>query len=127
MHVKRSDLNTKSRVMGDYHARIRKRPGVKSTWSTRQRIMKPICLGRNNYLFLGPEKSARHASLIYSLIETCKMNAVKPVKSLERVFNEIASGATNYEALLPMHLVKQQYKINTSLTGKYKFELIFSS
>jgi len=76
--------------------------------NTAERMMKPICLGRNNYLFLGSEKSARHASLIYSLIETCKMNAVKPVKYLERVFNEISNGATNYEALLPMYLVKQQ-------------------
>jgi len=36
------------------------------------------------------------------------MNAVKPVKYLERVFNELSNGATNYEALLPMSLVKQQ-------------------
>ena len=76
--------------------------------NTAERMMKPICLGRNNYLFLGSEKSAKHASLIYSLIETCKMNAVKPVKYLERVFNELSNGATNYEALLPMSLVKQQ-------------------
>jgi hypothetical protein len=36
------------------------------------------------------------------------MNAVKSVKYFERVFNEIANGATNYEVLLPMNLVKHQ-------------------
>ena len=65
-------------------------------------------LGKKQLSFPRFRKSAKHASLIYSLIETCKMNAVKPVKYLERVFNEIANGATNYEALLPMNLVKQQ-------------------
>jgi hypothetical protein len=36
------------------------------------------------------------------------MIAVKLVKHLERVFSEIANGATNYKALIPMFLVKQQ-------------------
>lgn len=50
-----------------------------------ERMMKPICLGRKNYLFCGSEQCARNASLIYSIIETCKMNGLRPVKYIAEV------------------------------------------
>ena len=31
-----------------------------------ERMMKTICLGRNNYLFFGSEKESKNASLMYS-------------------------------------------------------------
>ena len=36
MHVKRNDLNAKSRMKGDFHVRFRERLRVKFPWSTRQ-------------------------------------------------------------------------------------------
>jgi hypothetical protein len=47
-----------------------------------ERMMKTICLGRNNYLFFGSEKEAKNASLMYSIIETCKMNGIRPAKPI---------------------------------------------
>jgi hypothetical protein len=35
MHVKRNDLNAKSRMKGDFHVRFRERLRVKFPWSTR--------------------------------------------------------------------------------------------
>jgi hypothetical protein len=49
-------------------------------WPTAGRMMKPICLGRNNNLFCGSKLGARNASLLYSIIETCKVNGIRPVK-----------------------------------------------
>lgn len=39
MHVKRNDLNAKSRMKGDFHVRFRERLRVKFPWSTRQRAV----------------------------------------------------------------------------------------
>lgn len=67
-----------------------------------ERMMKPICLGRKNYLFCGSEKAAKNTSLIYSLIETCKMNGIRPVKYIAEVLRKLVAGETDYEALLPV-------------------------
>ena len=40
--------------------------------------MRPIAIGRKNYLFLGPEIAAKSAAIYHSLIETCKFNGVTP-------------------------------------------------
>ncbi len=45
-----------------------------------ERMMKTICMGRKNYLFCGSELGAKNASMLYSIIETCKMNGLRPVK-----------------------------------------------
>lgn len=39
MHVKRNDLNAKSRMKGDFHVRFRERLRVKFPWSTRQELL----------------------------------------------------------------------------------------
>lgn len=67
-----------------------------------ERMMKPVCLGRKNYLFCGSEKAAKNTSLIYSLIETCKMNRVRPVKYIAEVLRKLIAGETDYAALLPV-------------------------
>ena len=46
--------------------------------NTAERAMRPIAIGRKNYLFLGSEKGGKSAAICYSLIETCKLNDVNP-------------------------------------------------
>ncbi len=74
--------------------------------NTAERLMKPICLGRKNYLFCGSEQAAKNTSLIYSIIESCKMNGLRPVKYIADVLRKLISGETDYTALLPMNIVK---------------------
>lgn len=74
--------------------------------NTAERMMKPICLGRNNYLFCGSELAAKNASLIYSIIETCKMNGIRPVKYIADVLRKLVAGETDYAALLPINIAK---------------------
>lgn len=74
--------------------------------NTAGRMMKPVCLGRKNYLFCGSEQAAKNTSLIYSIIESCKMNGLRPVKYIADVLRKLVSGETDYMALLPMNIAK---------------------
>lgn len=71
-----------------------------------ERLMKSICLGRKNYLLCGSEQAAKNRSLIYSIIESCKMNELRPVKYIADVLRILIFGETDYVALLPMNIAK---------------------
>jgi len=51
--------------------------------------IRPLALGRKNYLFCGNHEAARHTAIIYSLLGTCKLNHVNPTEWLTDVFNKI--------------------------------------
>ena len=46
--------------------------------NTAERSMRPIALGRKNYLFMGSEGGGKSAAIAYTLIETVKLNGVDP-------------------------------------------------
>ena len=70
-------------------------------------MMKPVCLGRKNYLFCGSEQAAKNTSLIYSIIESCKMNRLRSVKYIADVLRKLISDETDYMALLL--IINQKY------------------
>ena len=45
--------------------------------------IRPIALGRNNYLFAGSHAAAQNAAIIYSLFATCKLHDVKCLRMAE--------------------------------------------
>mgnify|MGYP001728663562 CR=1 FL=1 len=53
----------------------------------------------------GAGKVAKHISLIYSLIETCRMSMLRPVKYIADVL-KLIRGETNYASLLPVKITK---------------------
>ncbi len=53
-----------------------------------ENLIRPFALGRKNWLFIGNEKSANIASLIYGLIQTCKLNAINPRNYLIYILNQ---------------------------------------
>ncbi|GHV07895.1 hypothetical protein FACS1894160_1280 [Bacteroidia bacterium] len=64
--------------------------------------MRPLALGRKNYLFCGSHEAAEHTAVIYSLLETCKLNNVNPTEWLTDVLNHINEHKANELAdLLP--------------------------
>ena len=75
--------------------------------NTAERMMKPICMGRKNYLFCGSELVAKNASMLYSIIETCKMNGLRPVKYIAEILTKLTAGETNYMSLLPINNNKE--------------------
>ena len=52
--------------------------------------MRPIALGRKNYLFMGSEGGGKSAAIAYTVIETVKLNGVDPQVWLTDAFGRIA-------------------------------------
>ena len=44
--------------------------------------IRPIALGRNNYLFAGSHAAAQRADILYSLLITCALHGVSPAEWL---------------------------------------------
>jgi hypothetical protein len=67
-----------------------------------ERAMKPIALGRKNYLFVGSEGGGKSAAVAYTLIQTAKLNGVDPQAWLTDVLSRIAEHKiTKLDELLP--------------------------
>src|SRR5690606_5662112 len=64
--------------------------------------IRPIALGRKNYLFAGSHESAQRIAMIYSLFASCKANEIDPMKWLTHVLQELPNRTVNdIEDLLP--------------------------
>ncbi len=64
--------------------------------------IRPVALGRKNYLFAGSHDAAQRAAMIYSLLATCKKNNVEPSVWLTDALSRIQDQAINkIEELLP--------------------------
>lgn len=64
--------------------------------------IRPVAIGRKNYLFAGSHNAAQRAALIYSLLGTCKINNINPYDWLRDVLERIPTHPFNkIEELLP--------------------------
>jgi hypothetical protein len=64
--------------------------------------MRPIALGRKNYLFIGSEGGGKAAAIACTLVETAKLNGVNPQAWLTDVLGRIANHKiTKLDELLP--------------------------
>lgn len=69
-----------------------------------ERAIRPIALGRNNWLFAGSARGGRAAATILSLIESCKLAGVEPFAYLKDVLERINSHRVDRLAeLLPFN------------------------
>ncbi len=67
-----------------------------------ENILRPLAIGRKNWLFIGGERGGRAAALFFSLLQTCLLNHVNPATYLEDVLNRImAHPAAQLRDLLP--------------------------
>ena len=60
-----------------------------------ERAIRPLALGRKNYLFAGSDAGGERAAAIYSLIETAKLNGLDPEAYLRDVIGRIADHPIN--------------------------------
>jgi transposase len=73
-----------------------------------ERSVRGAGVGRKNYLFFGSDSGGERAAIIYSLIETCKLNHIDPQRYLHYVLERIAEHPINRIAeLLPWNLTEQ--------------------
>lgn len=74
--------------------------------NTAERSIRPLVLGRRNYLFAGSDGGGHSAAVIYSLIGTACLNDVEPYGYLRAVFERIADHPINrIDELLPWRLM----------------------
>jgi hypothetical protein len=67
-----------------------------------ERSIRPVAIGRKNYLFAGSQRGAERLAMIYSLIGTCMMNNVNPYDWLKDVIETINEHPVNkISELLP--------------------------
>src|SRR4051794_24209863 len=66
--------------------------------------IRPVAIGRKNYLFAGSHEAAQRSAVLYSLLGTCKLHKVNPFIWLKNVLQHISSHPINKIAdLLPHH------------------------
>ena len=70
-----------------------------------EREIRPIVLGRKNYLFQGSDHGGEHAAVIYTIIGSAKLNGREPYAYLNEVLGRIADHPINkIDQLLPWNL-----------------------
>ncbi len=70
--------------------------------NTAERSMRPIALGRKNYLFMGSERGGKSAAIAYTPIETAKLSDVDPQAWLTNTLGRIADHKiTKLDELMP--------------------------
>ncbi len=70
-----------------------------------ERSVRGAGVGRKNYLFFGSDSGGERAAIIYSLVETCKLNHLDPQRYLQYVLERIADHPINrVEELLPWNV-----------------------
>jgi len=67
-----------------------------------ERLMRPIAIGRKNWVFTGSDRGGDAAATIYSLIETCKLNNINPYDYLRDVLTRLPNTLNrDIKTLLP--------------------------
>jgi transposase len=75
-----------------------------------ENAIRPLALGRKNYMFCGNHDAAENAAVMYSLLGCCKLHDVNPREWLTDVFTKIARYNSDYSLdladLLPHNWIK---------------------
>ncbi len=73
-----------------------------------ENAIRPVALGRKNYLFAGSHEAAQRAAMIYSFFAICKKHEVNPYQWLKDTLENIMS--INHKNI--KHLYPQNFKSN---------------
>ena len=69
-----------------------------------ENTIRPLAIGRKNYLFAGSDRGAQQAAVMYSLLGTCKLHNVEPFAYLSDVIARIPEHKANkLSELLPQN------------------------
>lgn len=67
-----------------------------------ENAIRPVALGRKNYLFAGSHAGAKRAAIIYSLLGSCKLQGINPYEYLLEVLQQLPEQPVNrLSELLP--------------------------
>lgn len=72
-----------------------------------ENAIRPVVLGRKNYLFAGSHDAAQRSAMVYSLLATCRMHNINPYEWLKDVLERMHLYTTkNIHELLPQNWIK---------------------
>jgi hypothetical protein len=78
-----------------------------------ERAMRPMTLGRKNWLHVGSDAGGERAAAIYSLTETAKLNLLDPEDYLRQVLEQIAEyPVKRVHELLPWNLTTVRVRLD---------------
>jgi transposase len=73
--------------------------------NTIERQIRPIALGKKNWLFAGSDNGGERAAAIYSLLNSAKLNGIDPEAHMRHVLERIADHKINaVDQLLPWNV-----------------------
>ncbi|MFM2387106.1 MAG: hypothetical protein RL660_1863 [Bacteroidota bacterium] len=76
-----------------------------------ENAIRPVALGRKNYLFAGSHAGAERSGMFYSLFAACKTHNINPQEWLQYVIENIAdTKLSNLHHLLPQNYAALQGK-----------------
>jgi hypothetical protein len=71
--------------------------------------IRPIALGRKNWLFVGSERAGKRAAAIQSLLATAKLNGLDPAAWLRETLEKLPTCLNSQiDSLLPLRKVEVQ-------------------
>ena len=80
-----------------------------------ERAIRPIALGRKNWLFVGSEGGGETAAILLLLVQTCKAHKINPQEYLEDVMRRLLShNSQKLHELLPEAWAKEKSAPDTS-------------
>jgi hypothetical protein len=72
-----------------------------------ENAIRPLALGRKNWLFAGSDEGGERAAVFYTLTRTAKLNGIEPEAYLREILTRIGEHPINaIEALLPWNIAK---------------------
>jgi transposase len=77
-----------------------------------ERALRGIALGRKSWLFAGSDRGGERAAVMFTLVQTCKLNKVDPQAWLADVLARIADHKINdLAALLPWNWAAEMERL----------------
>lgn len=81
-----------------------------------ENTIRPIALGRKNYLFAGSHAAAQRIAVFYSLLGSCKLHSVEPYAYLKDILERLPDHPVKeIDDLLPHHWEPRQTDQETEL------------
>jgi transposase len=79
-----------------------KHPNSRIDNNVAERAVRPLAIGRKNWLFFGSLNAGQHSAIIFSLIQTCRGLGINPREYLEDIFRRLMDhNSQKLDELLP--------------------------
>ena len=87
-------------------------PELSPSNNAAENAIRPFVIGRKNWLFSATPRGARSSAILYSLVESAKLQKLEVYDYFNYILRKIpyCESCTDYEALLPFNLTSEQIK-----------------